>query len=78
MITGFTPGCSYRHLTAKDLDIHVVKVRYKDGKRSKLLIWWLSKTTGQPQLFGDKLADNIVVKAEDYKYWSIITPKGQE
>jgi hypothetical protein len=64
----------YRHLTSKDLDIFVVKVRYQDEKRVKLLIRWVYKTNGNfadlPGLRDGK--DNIVVSADQYKYWSRI------
>ena len=68
----FFAGGTFKHLTAKDLDIYVVKVRYADSKRAKLLIWWVSKLTGQPVQFGGKLTDNIVVRADQYQYWSCV------
>jgi hypothetical protein len=72
----FRPGAIYSHDTAKDLDIFVVKVRYRDGKRSKLLIRWISKTNGKVQVFpGGRMdgTDNIEIQAEDYKYWKVKT-----
>jgi len=74
MVNRWTSGCMYRHLTSKDLDIFVVKVRYQDEKRVKLLIRWVYKTNGNfadlPGLRDGK--DNIVVSADQYKYWSRI------
>jgi hypothetical protein len=68
----FKSGYIYRHDTAKDLDILVVRVRYADEKRSKLLIKWISKTTGDIRFFPNGRMDgtaNIEVQSKDYKYW---------
>lgn len=69
---GFKSGYVYRHDTAKDLDILIVRVRYADQKRSKLLIKWISKTTGDVRFFPNGRMDgtaNIEIQAKDYKYW---------
>ncbi len=70
----WTSGCKYRHDTSKDLDIFVIKVRYQDEKRVKLLIRWVYKTSGQfadfPGLRDGK--DNITIASNQYKYWSIL------
>ena len=71
----FIPGCTYSHDTAKDLDILVLKVRYQDEKRSRLLIKWISKLTGKVQVFPGGRADgldNITVKSTDYLYWKLL------
>lgn len=70
----FISGCRYVHDTAKDLDILVVKVRYRDEKRSKLLIKWVSKTSGSVVIFpGQRIdgTDNITVNSKDYVYWKL-------
>jgi hypothetical protein len=67
----FKAGVIYRHDTAKDLDILVLKVRYQDEKRSKLLIKWISKVSGKVMVGGRMDGtDNITVKSTDYKYWT--------
>ena len=69
----FKPGCRYRHITAKDLDILVMKVRFSDSKRSKLLIQWIDKHTGNVRMFPGNRYDgrsSIEIRAEDYKWWS--------
>lgn len=69
----FRSGFTYSHATAKDLDIFVLKVRYKDEKREKLLVYWISKLSGNVCIFpGDRYdgAANIEIKAEDYKWWT--------
>lgn len=71
----FKPGLTYRHVTGKDLDIYIVRIRYSDAKRAKLLIWWVSQTTGQPVMINGKLTDNVEIKAEDYQYWSVLKKK---
>ncbi len=71
----FSPNYRYSHDTAKDLDIYIVKVRYVDDKRSKLLIRWISKTSNNMVTFPGGRADglcNITIKADDYKYWKKI------
>lgn len=68
----FKPGHFYAHSTAKDLDIFVVKIRFMDTKRVKLLIRWVSKTSKSFVTFpGNRMdgTDNIEVSSEDYKYW---------
>lgn len=68
----FKPGCVYRHDTAKDLDILIVKVRYVDQKRSKLTIRWIDINSGNVRYFPNGRIDgtsNVEIKAEDYKYW---------
>lgn len=68
----FHAGVRYSHDTAKDLDIQVVKVRYRDSKKSKLLIRWISKTTGNVTTFPGQRpdgTDNIEIQATDYQYW---------
>jgi hypothetical protein len=69
----FKQGWVYRHNTSRDLDILVIKVRYKDSKRSKLLIKWISKFTGDVRYLPSGRmdgTDNIEIQAKDYKYWS--------
>jgi hypothetical protein len=69
----FKSGFTYSHATAKDLDIFVLKVRYKDDKREKLLVYWISKSSGNIFIVpGGRFdgRDNIEIKAEDYKWWS--------
>jgi hypothetical protein len=71
----FKPGCIYRHDTAKDLDIMVVKVRYVDKKRSKLVIRWIDMHTGNVRYFPNGRIDgtsNVEIQADDYKYWKRI------
>jgi len=66
-------GTLYRHATAKDLDMLVLKVRYKDSKRVKLLVMWVYQTTKNLAKFpGTRFdgRDNVTIKAEDFKYWS--------
>jgi hypothetical protein len=68
----FKQGWVYAHNTAKDLDILIVKVRYSDENRSKLLIKWISKVTGDIRILpGGRMDgnDNIEVQAKDYQYW---------
>lgn len=75
MTTKFKAGCVYRHDTAKDLDIMIVKVRYADEKRSKLLIRWIDMHSGNVRIFpGGKYdgTDNIEIRAKDYQYWKRI------
>lgn len=72
----FIPGCVYRHDTAKDLDIMVVRVRYADEKRSKLLIRWIDKHSGNVRVFPSNRydgADNVEIKAKDYQYWKRVS-----
>lgn len=68
----FYSHSKYRHSAAKDLDIQVIKVSYQDSKRSKLLIRWISQTTGNvvmiPGLEPDGI-DKIEIQEKDYKYW---------
>jgi hypothetical protein len=69
----FHAGVRYRHDTAKDLDIEVVKVRYQDSKRVKLLIRWVSMTTGKVVTFpGQRFdgVDKIEIQSKDYQYWN--------
>lgn len=69
----FKPGCVYRHDTAKDLDILVVKVRYANEKKSKLLIRWVDMFSGNVRNFPGGRTDgkvNIEIQADDYKYWN--------
>lgn len=69
----FKAGHIYKHATAKDLDILVLKVRYANEHKCKLLIKWISKTTGNVLILpGGRLdgADNITILAKDYQYWS--------
>jgi len=71
----FKSGYIYEHDTARDLDILIVRVRYSDEKRSKLLIKWISKTTGEVRIFPNGRmdgTDNIEIQANDYKYWKTI------
>lgn len=68
----FKSGYIYTHDTAKDLDILIVRVRYVDEKRSKLLIKWISKTTGDVRILPNGRMDgtaNLEIKNDDYKYW---------
>ena len=69
----FRSGCTYRHDTAKDLDILVVKVRYADEKRSKLLIRWIGMQSGNVRdLPGTSRPDGVTtveIRSTDYKYW---------
>jgi hypothetical protein len=68
----FRPGNVYKHDTAKDLDIFVLKVRYRDEKRTKLLIHWIDKLTKNVRVFpGGKFdgTDTIEIQAKDYKWW---------
>jgi hypothetical protein len=62
----------YRHDTSKDLDIYILKVRYQDQKRVKLLICWVYKASGNfanfPGLRDGK--DNITIEKNQYKHWS--------
>lgn len=70
----FRSGTTYSHDTAKDLDIFVVKVRYADTKRSKLLIRWINKHSGKVQIIPGGRMDgtfNIEIQAKDYKYWKV-------
>jgi hypothetical protein len=69
----FKQGWVYRHNTSRDLDILIVKVRYRDLKRSKILIKWISKLTGDVKYLPSGRMDgtyNIEIQAKDYKYWS--------
>lgn len=69
----FKPGCTYRHDTAKDLDILVVKIRFSDEKRSKLLIRWIDKHSGNVRTFPSSRqdgTDSIEIQAKDYQYWN--------
>lgn len=71
----FKPGCVYRHDTAKDLDIIVVRVRYVDKKRSKLLIRWIDMHSGNARNFPGGRTDgtaNVEIDAKDYQYWKRI------
>ena len=71
-MNSFHAGVRYSHDTAKDLDIQVVKVRYQDSRRSKLLIRWISKTSGNVVTFPGQRpdgTDNIEIQAADYQYW---------
>lgn len=68
----FKQGCTYRHDTAKDLDIMVVKVRYANEKKSKLLIRWIDMRSGNVRNFpGGRTdgTDNVEIDAKDYQYW---------
>ena len=68
----FKSGYIYTHDTAKDLDILIVRVRYVDEKRSKLLIKWISKTTEDVRILPNGRMDgtaNLEIKNDDYKYW---------
>ena len=68
----FKPGCVYRHDTAKDLDIMIVRVRYSDEKRSKLLIRWIDIRSGNVRSFPSNRFDgtaNIEIQAKDYQHW---------
>lgn len=68
----FKPGYIYAHDTAKDLDILVVKVRYSDENRTKLLIKWISKATGNVRILPNGRLDgndNIEIQSKDYQYW---------
>lgn len=70
----FNRGCRYQHDTGKDLDIEVVRVRYQDEKRSKLLIKWISKTNGNVVIFpGQRMdgTDTITIYSKDYVYWKL-------
>lgn len=71
----FLSGVVYRHDTAKDLDILVVKVRYRGEKKSKLLIKWISQASGNILTFpGGRMdgTDNITVNSKDYVYWKVL------
>lgn len=71
----FKSGHVYRHLTSKDLDILIVKVRFSDDKRSKLLIKWVNKHTGNVVVIPGKRydgTDNIEIKKKDFQYWKIV------
>lgn len=71
----FKSGQAYRHNTSQDLDIFVIKVRYADEKRAKLLIYWLNKHTGNTvTLPGGRFdgTDKIEVQAKDFQYWKEI------
>jgi len=68
----FLRGIIYRHDTSKDLDILVLKVRYQDEKRSKLLIKWISKVSGKVMVIPGGCmdgTDTITVNSKDYMYW---------
>ncbi len=70
----FKQGSKYTHDTAKDLDIFVLKVRYEDEKRTKLLIKWISKVSGNVQVFpGGRMdgTDTITINSTDYPYWKL-------
>jgi hypothetical protein len=70
----FKAGQIWRHDTAQDLDILVVKVRYEDKGRSKLLIKWVSQNSGTIQMFpGGRVdgTDNITINSKDYLYWKL-------
>lgn len=72
MVHRWISGIKYRHDTSRDLDIFVVKVRYRDEKRVKLLIRWVYKSNGEfadlPGLRDGK--DNIIIATDQFKYWS--------
>lgn len=68
----FFAGGTFRHQTSQDLDIYVVKVRYADAKRVKLLIWWRNKRTGQRVQIKDKITDNVTITADQFQYWSVV------
>jgi hypothetical protein len=74
MVHKWASGCKYRHTTAKDLDVYVVKVRYHDDKRVKLLVRWVFQSSGEfanlPGLRDGK--DNIIITTDQFKYWSRI------
>jgi hypothetical protein len=71
----FISGAIYRHLTTKDLDILVIKVRYFDEKRTKLLVKFLTKVGGKICDFkGNGGRENITVECSQYKYWKRIPP----
>ena len=71
----FKYGHEYRHDTSQDLDIFVIKVRYIDKNKAKLLIRWVDKHTGNLRtLPGNRPdgADNIEIQAKDFQYWKEI------
>ncbi len=68
----FKSGCLYRHDTSQDLDIFVIKVRYADEKRAKLLIYWMDKRTGNIRVIpGGRIdgTDKVEIQAQDFQYW---------
>lgn len=71
MVHRWVSGAKYRHDTAKDLDILVIKVRYQDEKRVKLLFKWISQITGEVMIFPGNIdgKDNITIKSDQFKYW---------
>lgn len=71
----FKQGCVYRHDTAKDLDILIVKVHYTDEKRSKLLVRWIDMHSGNVRNFPDERmndTDTLEIDSKDYQYWKRI------
>lgn len=72
MVTHWKSNFAYRHDTSKDLDIFVIKVRYQDNKKVKLLIHWVFKSTGNfadlPGLREGK--DNITITEDQFQYWN--------
>ena len=70
----FKSGCIYSHATARDLNILILKVRFSDKNRSKLLIRWIDKVTGNVRNFpGSNRPDGactIEIQEKDYKWWS--------
>lgn len=71
----FKPGMVYNHATAKDLDIFVIRILHEDEESSRLLIYWISKTTKNIMNFpGGKSdgTDEIEIKAKDYPHWIVV------
>jgi hypothetical protein len=71
----FKTGKAYRHDTSQDLDIFVIKVRYSDKNKAKLLIRWMDKNSGNIRTFPGSRpdgADNIEIQAKDFQYWKEI------
>jgi hypothetical protein len=59
----------YRHMSCLDLDIEVVKVKYRDPKRIKLKIKWIWRNTGLDHGFPP---ENVEIQRADFWKWRLI------
>lgn len=71
----FKPNKVYRHCNARDLDILVVKIKYADQKRCKLLIRFVGMNSGLIRDLPSSRMDglhSIEINSDDYKLWTLL------